>query len=106
MIINIEKPKPVTGMIATTKKTTTVLDTSTLNETQQTEIEELVRDSGFFNVTKSIVNPNAADYNSFRITIKNKDKEHSVIVSNFSTNDNLVKLINRVNEYGKGNRNR
>ena len=104
MIIYVEKPNPVTGMIPTTKKTTTVLDISGLDESEQTEIEKLVRDVDFFNLPESLVDQNAADFNSYTITIKSNGKEHSVTVSNFSINDNIAKIINRVKKHGKGNR--
>ena len=102
MIIYVRKP--ITGMIFTKQKATNVFDTSRLDNMKKMEIEDLVRDSNFFNLPQAFVNPNADDYTPYTITIKTNDREHSVTIDNFSINDNknakLKALISKVSEYG------
>ena len=98
MIIYVEKPNPVTGMIPTTKKTTTVLDISGLDESEQTEIEKLVMDADFFNLPESLVDPNAADFNSYTITINFNGNEHSVTVGSVPPNESEYSTYNKLNE--------
>jgi hypothetical protein len=101
MIIYLRKP--ITGMIFTKQNTTKVFDTSRLDDMKSMEIEELVRDSNFFDLPQNFVNPNAADYTPYTVTIKTNDREHSITIDNFSINDTkyakLKELISKVSEY-------
>ncbi len=96
--------KPITGMISINNKTTSVLDTSSLDDMKKIEIENLVKDSNFFNISQILVNLNAVDHNPYRITISSSDKEHSITIDNFLINEKkyakLKELARKVKEYG------
>jgi hypothetical protein len=87
------------GMYPTTPKRS-CLDTAQLDRKKMIDLQELIRDSDFFNLSNSVFNPNAADFNTCKITIETENRRHSIIRTNFSMDKNLSLLVKAVTKYG------
>ena len=92
--------KITSGMYASIPKRY-YLDTSQLGSNEQSELEALISESDFFNLSNSLPTSNAADYNTFKITIETGSKRHSVTRSNFSMDKSLALLVKAVTKYIK-----
>jgi hypothetical protein len=93
MRITVEKS--ISDMYAAASKRTS-LDTANLSQEEQDKIEELIKESNFFNISESPSKSNAVDFTTYRITVETDDKQHSVIRTNFSIDENLALLVKKV----------
>jgi hypothetical protein len=101
MIITIEKP--VSGMYASKSKITK-LDTIDLDEQQQKSLQNMINEIDFFNLPQSLSNSSSsssADFNSYQITIEDKDSKKTVIRTNFSIDSKLSDLVKLVTSYAQ-----
>jgi hypothetical protein len=80
---------------------TIIVDTANLKEEEKSQIQKLIEDSNFFNMTDSLPNVGAADFNTYTITVETEDRKHSVTTSSFSTDQNVASLIKAITKYSK-----
>ncbi|MGD0724999.1 MAG: protealysin inhibitor emfourin [Spirochaetia bacterium] len=69
------------------------IDTEQLTTLQAGEIESMVRASHFFDQSDSIRPVGAADYRSYRITVEDGEKSHTVKVVESAADRSLLALL-------------
>jgi len=69
------------------------IDTERLNTLQAGELESMVRAAHFFDQSDSVRPAGAADYRSYRITVEDGEKSHTVQVVESTADHSLLALI-------------
>ena len=69
------------------------IDTESLTTLQAREVESMVRAAHFFDLSDSIRPVGAADYRSYRITVEDGEKSHTVRVVESTANHSLLALL-------------
>ena len=76
------------------------IDTERLTRPQAGEIESMVRAAHFFDQSDSICPPGAADYRSYRITVEDGEKSHTVRVVESAADRSLLALLSYLRALG------
>ncbi len=71
------------------------IDTAAIDPARASELESIVRDVEFFELPTRLntTNPNAADYLTYAIKIKDGDRVHSVVLTDPVSDEGLTRLI-------------
>lgn len=74
-----------------------VIDTAQIDPQGATQLESLVRKSGFFNLpSRGGTAPKGADYRTYTITVEDGSRLHTVQLTDPITNVNLQSLLSRL----------
>ena len=70
------------------------IDTDSISPEESSKLEKLINESNFFNLPEHIqTNKNSADYFTYKISIENQTKKHSIERKDFSIESKLDPLI-------------
>src|SRR4051812_24654843 len=74
------------------------VDTEALDPTPARELESIVRETNFFElpVRSHTASPGAADYFTYRITVKDGGREHTVELTDPVPDERLTRLIDTI----------
>jgi|SRR5882672_2618186 len=69
------------------------IDLDTLPEPTRREVTSLIEESRFFSVPSPVLPPGAADCQTYRITIQDGTRRHTIVVSDPVMSEPLQRLI-------------
>jgi hypothetical protein len=89
MKIHFQRSGGLEGIVTDLK-----IDTDSISPEESSKLEKLINESNFFDLPEHIpTKENAADYFTYKISIENQTKKHSIERNDFSLEGKLHPLI-------------